>query len=323
MKIGNLQIKGKAALAPMAGVADRAVRELCMEYGASFSVSELVSAKGVSMGDKKSASLLFCSDNERPAAAQLFGSDPVVMAKAAKTAAEYNPDFIDINMGCPAPKVAKSGGGSSLMKNPKLAGDIVAAVADAVELPVTVKIRTGWDSENLTAVEVAKACEAAGAAAITVHGRTREQMYSKGIDFETIAEVKKAVKIPIIGNGDVINGRTAAEMIERTGCDMVMVGRAALGKPWIFRDINEYFETGVEPPVLTLEQRFEVLKREVSLMLEYKDTRKAILESRKHVAWYMYSLKGAAAIRRMCGGIESLADIEKICKIALEWNPEI
>ncbi len=320
MKIGNIEIKGVAALAPMAGVADRAVRELCMEYGAAFSVSELVSAKGVSMGDKKSASLLFCSDKERPAAAQLFGSEPSVMAEAAKTAALYNPDFIDINMGCPAPKVAKSGGGSSLMKNPELAGRIVKAVSEAVQLPVTVKIRTGWDSNNLTAVEMALRAEANGAAAVTVHGRTREQMYAPGIDFETIAAVKRAVKIPVIANGDICNGKTAAEMLDKTGCDMVMVGRAALGRPWVFREINHYFKTGEVLPELPLCERLAVMKREIELMLEYKPERTAFMESRKHVAWYMYSLKGAAALRRMCGEIKDIKDIDEICKTALEWN---
>lgn len=320
MKIGNLEFGGVAAMAPMAGVADRAVRELAIEYGAAFSVSELISAKGVSLNDKKSKSLLFCSDMERPAGCQLFGCEPDVMAEAAVRAVEFSPDFIDINMGCPAPKVAGNGGGCALMKSPELAGKIVRAVADAVKIPVTVKMRTGWDEDNVNAVEVAKRVEDAGASAVTVHGRTRRQMYSGEIDYDTIRAVKNAVKVPVIGNGDIFDGPSARGMMERTGCDMVMVGRAALGAPWIFKSINEYFFDGTvseEPP---LSYRLEVLKREIRLMLEYKDETRAYKEARTHVAWYMRGLNGAASLRRMCGTINSFSDIENICNEAIRLN---
>lgn len=322
MKIGNIEIKGFAALAPMAGVADRAMREICVEYGAGFTVGELTSSKGVSLGDKKSFALLSCNDAERPIASQLFGSEPETMAQAAKKALEFGPDFIDINMGCPAPKVAGNGGGSALMKDPKLAEIIVKQVVNAVEIPVTVKMRTGWDGDNLTAVELAKRCENAGAKMLTVHGRTRMQMYAPGIDYKTIAEVKKAVKIPVVANGDVCDGKSAKNMYEITGCDYVMVGRAAQGNPFVFAEINAYL-SGKNYTTETLETRFSVLLRQVELMHKYKDPHNAILESRKHTAWYMTGLKGAANLRRMCGEISSLNDIKRIIELALEQNKDL
>ena len=322
MRIGNLEIKGFAALAPMAGVADRAMREICMSHGAAFCVGELTSSRGVSLGDKKSAALLSCNDAERPIASQLFGSEPQIMAEAAVKALEFNPDFIDINMGCPAPKVAGNGGGSALMKDILLAEKIVKAVVNAVNIPVTVKMRTGWDSGHINAVELAKRAEAAGAAMLTVHGRTRMQMYSPGIDYETIANVKKAVKIPVVANGDVINGETAKHMYETTGCDFVMVGRAAQGNPFVFEEINAFLENrSYTAP--TLEERFTVLLEQIELMRKYKDERKALLESRKHTAWYMQGLKGAAALRRDCGEINTVEDIKNICQKALEQNKDL
>ena len=225
MKIGNVEIKGYAGLAPMAGVADRAMREICREYGAAFTVGELTSSRGVTLGDKKSAELLSCSGAERPFASQLFGSDPQIMAQAAKKALLFSPDFIDINMGCPAPKVAGNGGGSALMREPELAAQIVRAVVNAVNVPVTVKMRTGYDNENINAPELAKMCEDAGAAAITVHGRTRPQMYAPGVDYKTIERVRRSVSVPVIGNGDVTDGKSAKYMYEATGCDFVSVGR--------------------------------------------------------------------------------------------------
>ena len=319
MKIGNVEIKGYAGLAPMAGVADRAMREICREYGAAFTVGELTSSRGVTLGDKKSAELLSCSGAERPFASQLFGSDPQIMAQAAKKALLFSPDFIDINMGCPAPKVAGNGGGSALMREPELAAQIVRAVVNAVNVPVTVKMRTGYDNENINAPELAKMCEDAGAAAITVHGRTRPQMYAPGVDYKTIEKVKRSVSVPVIGNGDVTDGKSAKYMYEATGCDFVSVGRAAEGNPFVFAEINAYLSgQSYTPP--TLEQRFTVMMRQIRLMMEYKDPHIALLESRKHTAWYMRGLEGAAALRRMCGEIKSIADIEAICEKALEQN---
>ncbi len=322
MKIGNVEINGFAALAPMAGVADRAMREICIRFGAAFCVGELTSSRGVTLGDKKSAALLSCLDAERPFASQLFGNDPETMALAAQKALAFKPDFIDINMGCPAPKVAGNGGGSALMKEPELAQKIVEKVAKAVNVPVTVKMRTGWDSDSLNAPELAKRCEAAGAAAITVHGRTRKQMYAPPVDYETISQVVSAVKIPVIANGDICDGKSAESIYSATGCAFVMVGRAAQGNPFVFEEINAYLKgENYTPP--SLERRFSVLLEQITLMQKYKDSHVAILESRKHTAWYMQGLRGAAALRRECGTINSFEDIERICQKALEENKEL
>ena len=231
MKIGNIELPKTAALAPLAGVADRAMREISREYGACWTVGEMTSSKGLSFGSKKSAELLQIGEAERPTAVQLFGSEPETMAQAAEMAMEYAPEAIDINFGCPVPKVAGNGGGSALMKDPELAGRIVEAVVKAVKLPVTVKFRAGWDSEHINAVEFAKICEDAGAAALTVHGRTRMQMFAPPVDLEIIRLVKEAVSIPVIGNGDVDSPEAAKRMYDETGCDLVMVGRAAMGNP--------------------------------------------------------------------------------------------
>ena len=322
MKIGNLEIKGFAALAPMAGVADRAMREICMAHGAAFCVGELTSSKGVALNDAKSKELLFCAEKTRPCASQLFGCDTESMAVAAKKALEFKPDFIDINMGCPAPKVAGNGGGSALMKNVPLAEKIVKAVVDAVDVPVTVKMRTGWDKNSLNAVELALACEAAGASAITVHGRTRDQMYAPPVDFQSIKAVKNAVKIPVIANGDIVDGKSAKEMYEITGCDFIMVGRGAMGNPFVFEEINAYLQ-GIPYEKPNLEKRLEACIEQINLMLKYKDPHNAILESRKHTAWYMSGLNGAAALRRECGQISSVQDVLRICEKALEQNKDL
>ncbi len=320
MNIGNLKFEGYAALAPMAGVADRAMREICREYGAAYTVSELISSKGISMNDRKSKSLMSVHEKERPIAVQLFGSDPHIMADAAKKACESEPDFLDINMGCPAPKVAGNGGGSALMKDPVLAGEIVKEVVRAVDLPVTVKIRSGWDNGFITAVEVAKRCEEAGASAITVHGRTRAQMYAPPVNLDIIRDVKNAVSIPVIGNGDITSAQDAAYMYEYTGCDFIMVGRAAMGAPWIFSQINAYLGHETLLPEPPLSKRLSVLLRQVELMMQYKDKRNAILESRKHAAWYLKGMKGAASLRRMCGEINSFEDLENLCKTAMSMQ---
>lgn len=313
MMIGNVKIDGYAGLSPMAGVADRAMREMCVGYGAAFAVSELISAKGIYLGDRKSKSMMTVSDRERPYAIQLFGGEPKIMAQAAQTAMENRPDFIDINMGCPAPKVSKSGGGVSLMSNPEKAAEVVYAVSNAVDVPVTVKMRSGIDSEHINAVELAKLCEQAGAKAITVHGRTKEQRYRPPVNLEIIKQVKQAVSIPVIGNGDIRDANDAAVMYEKTGCDFVTVGRAACGAPWIFSQINAYLsETRVipEPP---LSERLMILQRQVKLMVEYKGEFVAMREARRHAAYYMRGLKGAAEFRQMCSTLETYDDLLHLC----------
>ncbi len=317
MKIGKLEIGGYAALAPMAGVADRAMREICIGFGAGYTVGELTSAKGVSRGDKKSETLLFCADKERPFASQLFGSDAVSMGEAAKRAEELCPDFIDINMGCPAPKVAGHGGGSALMKNPVLAGEIIKAVVESVSIPVTVKMRSGWDNDNLNAVTLAKIAEECGAAAVTVHGRTRQQMYAPPVNIDIIKQVKDSVSIPVIANGDITDFDSALKMKKETGCDYLLVGRGAMGNPFVFAEINAGFR-GEKIPVFSLEERLNVLRKQVRLMVEYKGERTAFLESRKHASWFIKGMRGAASMRRACGEISSMDDIERIIEMALE-----
>ncbi len=320
MKLGNLEITEKAALAPLAGVADRAFRELCRGYGAAYTVCEMASAKGISLGDKKSSELLSITPTERPAGSQIFGNSPETMAIAAKKALEYNPDFIDINMGCPAPKVASSGGGALLMKDPILAANIVKAVAEVSTVPVTVKMRSGWDDNHINAVELAKRCEDAGAAAITVHGRTKVQMYAPPVNTDIIRQVKQAVSIPVIGNGDVVDGLSAARLMEETGCDMVMVGRGALGKPWIFSQINAYLDHEVilpDPPVV---ERMRVMLKHIEALCQYKGERVGIREARKHAAWYTKGLHGAANYRARIGLISSIEELQQIALELIEQN---
>lgn len=321
MKIGNLKIDGYAVLAPMAGVADRAFRETCVRFGASYAVSEMVSSKGLQFNDKKTGALMALSGAERPAGIQLFGSEPAVMAEAAEKAMEYAPDVIDINMGCPAPKVSCNGSGSALMKDPPLCGKIVAAVKNAVPVPVTVKMRKGWNSDSVNAVEVARICEAAGADAVTVHGRTREQMYASSADWDIIRQVKQAVNIPVIGNGDVVSAQAAAQLLEQTGCDAVMVGRGALGNPWIFTQINAYLTDScriVPPPELS--ERMLVMMKHISLMCEYKGEHRAMNEARKHVGWYLKGMKNAASFRRRAGTLETWGQLEELVRDILGSN---
>lgn len=313
MRIGNIEITGKAALAPMAGVADRAFRRVCADYGAAFVVGEMVSAKGLTYGDRKSAELLQLDRESRPAAVQLFGNDPETMAQAALQALEYEPDWLDINMGCPAPKIVGNHCGSYLMKDPVLCGKLVSAVKKVVEIPVTVKIRKGYDKEHINAVEVAKVCEEAGADAITVHGRTRDQMYAPPVDWNIIRQVKQAVSVPVIGNGDVIDAKTAASMYEQTGCDLVMVGRGSLGAPWVFAQIEAYINHEQVLPDPPMAQRMAVLLRQTELTVQFKGERVALLEARKHAAWYMHGLRGASALRRRAGEIRTMEDLARLC----------
>ena len=312
MKIGSRKLDGFAALAPMAGVADRTFRELCRRWGAAYTVSELISAKAVTLGDRKSQEYLVVTDGERPVGTQLFGSDPETMAAAAVKAASFGPDFIDINMGCPAHKVAASGGGALLMQDPVKAAAIVKAVAKAVDLPVTVKMRSGWDADSVNAVELAKRCEDAGAAAVTVHARTRMQMYAPSADWTILTKVKQAVGIPVIGNGDVTDAKTAARMYEETGCDFVMVGRAAMGAPWLFSQINAYIGEGRILPDPPVAKRMLVLLEQAKATAEEKGERVAMREMRKHAAWYMRGLRGAAEFRRRSGTLSTFGELEQL-----------
>ncbi len=312
MKIGNTELPKTAALAPLAGVADRAMREICREYGACWTVGEMTSSKGLSFGSKKSEELLEIGEAERPTAVQLFGSEPETMAQAAEMALEHKPEAIDINFGCPVPKVAGNGGGSALMKDPELAGRIVEAVVRAVDIPVTVKFRAGWDSEHTNAVEFAKICEKAGAAALTVHGRTRMQMFAPPVDLDIIRRVKEAVNIPVIGNGDVDSPQAAKRMYDETGCDLVMVGRGAMGNPWLFRRIEHYIKTGELLPEPSPEERMAVLKKHVELLCKYKGEYVGMREARKHSSWYIKGMRGAAEFRRECGEITAPEDLERL-----------
>ncbi len=312
MLVGKINWKGVAALAPMAGVADRAFREICSEFGAGYTVTEMVSAKGLCMCDRKSRELLKISALERPTAAQLFGDDPEFMAKAAVKALEFEPDAIDINMGCPAPKIAGNGGGSALMKQPELAERIVEAVVKAVDLPVTVKMRIGWDSENINCVDLARRCENAGAAAVAVHGRTKVQMYAPPVLPEHIAEVRKALSIDVIANGDVVDGVSAQKLMDETGCRAVMVGRGALGRPWVFEQINAYVQRGEILPEPPVEERMNIMLRHIERLCEYKGEKVGMLEARKHAAWYMKGIRGAAALRREICELKTVEDIYSI-----------
>lgn len=322
IKIGTITLSGPAVLAPMAGVGDRAFREICAEFGAAYTVSEMVSAKALHFSDKKSLELMELGSTARPGGIQLFGAVPRDMAEAAKRAMDFAPDFVDINMGCPAPKITCSGAGSALMKNPPLCSEIVSAVKNAVPVPVTVKLRAGWDESSVNAAQVAKLCEQAGADAVTIHGRTRSRMYVPPADLEIIRKVKNSVNIPVIGNGDVTDGPSAARMMKETGCDAVMIGRGALGSPWVFREISAFLSGEEAPPEPTVEERMDILLRHIRLMIGYKGERRAMNEARKHVGWYLKGMRGAAGFRRRAGLLESPAQLEALIKDILDGNRE-
>lgn len=318
LNIGGVPLKSHAVLAPMAGVSDRAYRELCVRFGTAYCVSEMVSSKALSFNSKKSEELMEISDLERPCGIQIFGDDPKCMADAAKHALENKPDIIDINMGCPAPKISSNGSGSALMKNPRLCGEIVKAVTAVTDIPVTVKIRKGWDDDSVNAVEVAKICESAGAAAITVHGRTRQQYYKPPVDYDIIRAVRESVSVPVIANGDIDSAERAKEVMDITGCDLVMIGRATLGNPWIFSQINAYLENpNVKIHTPDLEERLGVMIEHISKMVEYKGEHMAMLQARKLVVGYFKGMKGAAALRNEAGKIKTLDDLYELRQKAL------
>ena len=312
-QIGSVKLPSKALLAPMAGVTDRAYRELCMSMGAGFCVSEMVSSKALSFGSKKSEELMDISSQERPCGIQIFGDDPSCMAEAAEAAMRHNPDIIDINMGCPAPKISGNGSGSALMKDPELCGRITEAVVKAVSVPVTVKIRKGWDDDMINAPEVAIICEQAGASAITVHGRTRKQFYKPPVDYDIIRQVKQSVSIPVIANGDVDSAQKAKLVLDYTGCDFVMVGRASLGNPWIFTQINAYLD---DPDAVlyypSIEEKLNTMVAQVAKMVEYKGEYIALRQARKLAAGYFKGIRGAASLRNDAGKIETLDDLIRL-----------
>lgn len=309
MKIGNVEINSLFALAPLAGVTDIAFRRVCKSFGAGYCESEMVSAKALSFNDKKSFELMRIASDEHPCAVQIFGDEPELMANAAKLAVKSGADIVDINMGCPAPKIVNNGSGCALMKNPELCGRIVFSVKSAVNIPVTVKIRKGFDDENITAVEVARICEKNGADAVIVHGRTRQQYYSGHCDLEIIKAVKENVRIPVIGNGDVRDIKSAEKMLEFTGCDGIMIARAALGNPWIFRILNEYFDKGIIINQPAPKEKMEVMAKHIELACKYKGEKLGMLQSRKQISWYLKGFKKAAGFRNEAGYVSTLSDM--------------
>lgn len=312
LKIGNVLLENSYVLGPMAGVTDLPFRLLCKEQGAGLLCMEMVSAKGIFYNNKNTESLLQIHPEEVPVSLQFFGSDPKIVSEMAKRVEERPFSILDINMGCPVPKVVRNGEGSALMKNPKLVYELVSATVKAIKKPVTVKIRKGFDDEHINAVEIAKIIEEAGAAAVAVHGRTREQYYSGKADWKIIRQVKEAVSIPVIGNGDVTSGEKAIAMREQTGCDGVMIARGAQGNPWIFSELLEYERTGRLPDRPDVEEIKQTMLRHARLQIEYKGDFTGIREMRKHVAWYTKGLHGAARLRDQINQVESYAELENL-----------
>ena len=312
LKIGNIELENRYILGPMAGVTDLPFRLLCREQGAGLLCMEMVSAKAIYYNNRNTESLLEIHPDERPVSLQLFGSDPKIMSEMAKRIEERPFAILDVNMGCPVPKVVKNGEGSALMKNPKLVYEIVSALVKAIDKPVTVKIRKGFDDDHVNAVEIAKIIEEAGAAAVAVHGRTREQYYSGKADWNIIRQVKEAVSIPVIGNGDVTSPQKADELVRQTGCDGVMIARGAQGNPWIFSELTQWEETGELPLRPDKDEIRKMMLRHARLQLEYKGEFSGIREMRKHVAWYTKGLKGVARLREKVNAVESLEELENL-----------
>lgn len=310
MKIGNIEVKNNVFLAPMAGVTDRAYRIICSEMGAGLLFTEMVSSKGLYYGDKKTAVLSSVDEREGDTALQIFGSDPIIMGEVVRRHLNSREDIkmIDINMGCPAPKIVKNGDGSALMKNPKLVREIVRSVVDASEKPVSLKIRKGWDDDNINGVEIAKIAEDEGISLLTVHGRTREMFYSGEADWDYIREVKESVKIPVIGNGDIFTPEDALKMVEETNCDGVAIGRGVMGNPWIFKRINNLLK-GIEDREPTKEEKIDMAIRHMDLVCKLKGEKVGVREMKKHIGWYIKGMENSTDMRDI---INRLNDREEI-----------
>ena len=321
LRIGNTILDNNVILAPMAGVTDLPFRLLCREQGAGCVVTEMVSAKAILYNNRNTKELMQIHPQERPAAIQLFGSDPDIMAQIAARIEDGPYDFIDVNMGCPVPKIVNNGEGSALMKNPELAGKILSAMVKAVKKPVTVKFRKGFNDTSVNAVEFAKMAEGSGVAAVAVHGRTREQYYSGKADWDIIRQVKEAVKIPVIGNGDIFTPQDAGRMMEETGCDGIMVARGAKGNPWIFRRINHYLDTGEILPGPSIEEIQAMILRHGHMLAAYKGEQTAMREMRGHVAWYTKGMPHSAALRNEINQVETLKGLAGLLNQAVPSNP--
>lgn len=319
MKIANVTINGYAALAPMAGVADMAFRRIAREFGAAYTVTEMISAKGLLYGDRKTAELMRLAPGEHPVAVQIFGSDVEAIRVAVPLAIEGSgADILDINMGCPAPKIVGNGDGSALMRDLPKAEAVIRTAVAASRLPVTVKFRLGWDDNSRNCVEFARMAQGAGAAAICVHGRTRAQQYAGRADWEMLARVREAVEIPFIANGDVANGMDAAALLQKTGADLVMIGRGALGNPWIFREIEAVLAGKTPPPAPSLRERLSIAARQIEYAASDKGERIAMLEARKHLAWYLKGYRGMASYRARFSSVTTLAEMYAVMEEILE-----
>lgn len=319
MRIGKVETQNNVFLAPMAGVTDMAYRAICRQYGCGLTYSEMVSAKGMYYKSENTKELLALAPEEKPAVIQIFGSDADIMSEIAKEVENVGADIIDINMGCPTPKIVKNGDGSALMQKPELVAQIVRRVSDAVAVPVTVKIRKGWDADSVNAVEIASIAEQNGAKAVTIHGRTREQFYSGKADWDIIAQVKKAVAIPVIGNGDILTPQDAKAILEQTGCDAVMIGRGAQGNPWIFKRTVEYLTSGRLLPEPTYEEKVEMALHHLQRTIDLKGEATGVKEMRKHLAWYLKSMPGSANIKSEVFKLDKASEVEKLLDEYLQY----